>query len=255
MQANFILEEYSARIDASIKELVSQAVGDKKENGWVYGKRQHGISCYSRYTAKSPVKCVMGDGVIAASRERISAICKALDHAAALDPMFFEGRILESPSSDHDVIYSVYNIGAFFSNRDCCYLETRQDVDDMKVVSIFSVDHPQGAPVDGRVRAHIYSTGFVIRPMLCGEQYIDENNVQQVATKDDEGNLCQVWGVFQLNPGGYLPIWLVNLIGGEEPLMLHRIRNVLRAHSTTSAVPAGTPKPDDSTANPDRGSE
>jgi len=200
---------------------------ERQEKGWKFLHMKHGIEIHTSVLAGNPVKSCLGIAYLEARVDELMDICASVENIPQYDPFFVEGRVLERPAPGHEVSYSCYAPGLPLSKRDFVLVEFHHKEGETSVIVSFSVEHPGAPPVPGRVRANMFASGYVFRPVLVGETVILPDNSTRVVGEDEAGKFVEATYVVSLDPGGWVPTFVVNFVAGDEPLVMHRIRDIV----------------------------
>jgi len=223
---------FQAKIDDAVQDLAKQTKEDKKSLGWHHKKMAHGVQMYKQNNELSDIFRGMGVAIVNDSVDRIFIHLKGIDNLPEYDPGFKEGRCVEKLASGNEILYALYSFGAVMDKRDFCYFEGYYDIEGgAKVIVQFSVDHPTCPNASGIIRAVTHPAGFVIRPLSQGQTYIGEDDQTHTVTQEQQGKICEVSMLWQVDPRGKIPHWVVNLVSGDQVMMLHKLREYL-ARST-----------------------
>jgi len=204
------LREYGTKVKET-KEFLnvssSEVVG---ENGWDSIKEVDGVTVSKKIEGE--IHTIRGQTLIAASVDNILTVCKGLDYWPELDPLFKEGHVVQKLDERHDIICTVYSTNVpLVYDREFLFIECRpsRDKDGTQYLITFSIDaNKLGLAVPeplypGVVRGWVTRGGMKIEP-LPGEQQ----------------PLCKVTWIIATDPRGWIPQWVINLVSGDEPLVL-----------------------------------
>jgi len=178
------------------------------ENDWTFIKEQDGVSI-SYKPAVGTVHTLRGCCAMPSSAESIVELCKGLDHWNGLDPFFKEGTVIEKIDNNNEVIVALYSAGVpMVLDREFLFLETRGKKDNAFFIASYSVerDDVPNPKYENSVRAELLRAGFWIVPQ--------------------EGHCIVTW-IVAADPKGWIPVTVVNLLCGDEPLVLARVREAL----------------------------
>lgn len=169
------------------------------EGNWTKIFQKNGITVYSQETTGSNVLAFRAVGVIRAGIDQVIEVLRKVEISREWMPDVAERYTLEDFSDLAAITYSLNPLPWPFANREMIlsnslHLDHKNKV---LVVDTHSVD-PDGAPrKKGTVRAHLHAGLTRIRPAGPGQTRIEMN-------------------VF-VDPGGYIPVWLVNLTQKTMP--------------------------------------
>jgi len=206
------LEELKAISDKTIARVLEATKG-KENEGWQSIGEKDSMKMYKKITNDSPIHSVKGIGLIRADPKLILSYTKGVEKVKDYDQLCIDAKILQTFDDSHDVIYASYSLGMFFLyNREFIFLENRTYSErDGYVVACVTVpfDYPA---VYSNVRGEMLPSGWVI--------------------KEIEPGLCEVTYMAQVDPKGWIPTLIVNLVASDALASLPKIRNILTGSIT-----------------------
>jgi len=205
----------------SVKDVTEKAFADllavfeNKDEGWKPVKVKHGVQLNSKSTEESAIHRFNGRCIVECSD--IDWLFKAVAgivYMKELDPSTVTCTILHSFDEDHDIIYIRYTAGVpLVSDRDFVYLENRKQLDDgTKLLVGYSVEDPDDKHTSDCVRGVVHVSGYAMRP-------------------GKEPGTIEVLYQLQIDPKGWLPIWLVNMLFLDNSIQVFdNMRNLIKKH-------------------------
>eukprot|EP01062_Namystynia_karyoxenos_P062258 TRINITY_DN55173_c0_g1_i1.p1 TRINITY_DN55173_c0_g1~~TRINITY_DN55173_c0_g1_i1.p1 ORF type:complete len:259 (+),score=71.52 TRINITY_DN55173_c0_g1_i1:74-778(+) len=175
-----------------------------------------GVTVHARRTADSPVHMLLGLLEIGATVGQFQA-CLGFDRRGEWDDMFLEGRDLKAYPADssQEAVHVFHRYMAFRSpsrlvrNRDFeVVVAEKLCADGSFLAKAESVTPSQTPPRKGFVRGEIRLSGFVVRPLAARR--------------------LQVTYIAQMDPKGWVPPQIVNLIATRQAGGIQRLREYLR---------------------------
>jgi hypothetical protein len=165
---------------------------------WSLRKDQDGIRIFTAKLANEAVKAVKVECLVAARPEQLLALLLDVDNNHEWVYKTESSRLLKSISPQEIIYYAQMECPWPFSNRDIvAHLKIARESD--KVITIDSRAQPDFIPAEEDVVRITSSKGkWTI------------TNVKE--------NLIKVEYVIQINPGGNIPPWLINLFLTDGPL-------------------------------------
>jgi len=162
-----IISRYFKIVDQA-SAYIEKLAKDGEEDGWRYLREREGIKIYKKDTAKYYIHCIKGVGEVSHSVEKIRLVCLDVDNMREWDPLFQDGKVLESIDSHTEVAYMV------FGAQVCIIKQSREFVgiyhwhynpDGSCTISCCSVEHPASPPTSAKtIRGEIIGAGYVIAP-------------------------------------------------------------------------------------------
>lgn len=124
------------------------------------------------------------------------------------DAMFVGGKILEVHDAHHMACHAQFRAPPGITNRDVCFSGLHAMIDERTAVSIaVSVQRPDCPPAKNEwkwVRSEILTSGYVAR-------------------ESSDGKGCELIYIVQLDPKGWLPAWVVNIVAADQADNVTRI--------------------------------
>jgi hypothetical protein len=190
MQLKFVL------LTAGILFLFSAACFS--QNDWALKLDKEGIKIYTKNSGSSPFKSVKTVCTVDAPLSVLTAVL--LDINGSKDWVYATKicTVLKQPSPSEVIYYSELNVPWPADNRDfIVHLKVTQDAN-TKVVTVDGENKPAWLPKKKNIVRiqHCYSK-WIIEPLPNGQVKIEY--------------------VLQVNPGGMVPAWLINLFATRGP--------------------------------------
>jgi hypothetical protein len=183
------------------------------EEGWVFCKEQEGVTIHSKDIPDDPVRSIRGVGIIPATAEVIRLHLVQIDLRYHWDEMFLGARYHLEVTPNIRVTYYAFKAPWPVTSRDFVVLAGEELTEDGLFVSVVnSIEREDVPEQDGFVRAILKSTGFVVKPLEN-----DENGKPR----------CQVTYIVQLNPMGWIPTMVVNIVNVAQPLCINTLKNAI----------------------------
>ncbi|MBI9087347.1 MAG: hypothetical protein JEZ11_27385 [Desulfobacterales bacterium] len=190
------------------------------EGKWTEIFRQNGITVYSQEPTGSNILAFRAVGVLRAGIDQVIEVLRKVEISREWMPDVAERYTLEDFSDLDAITYSLNPLPWPFANREMILRNSLRLDRKNKVLAVdtYSVD-PDGVPrKKGAVRAHLHCGLTRVRPAGPGRTQIEMN-------------------VF-VDPGGYIPAWLVNLTQRTMPYDFLRALEKKAASTTYSLRPA-----------------
>lgn len=148
-------------------------------------------------------------GIVEHSLEKILEFVNpsSLDVMKENDPEILDFVVKKKINDSVQVIYSAHATPITVSTRELLYVRCVKKYDDKVVVSGTSINMKDEPTVDKRVRAAIYSSGWIIEPL--------------------EENKCRLTRILQLDPKGSIPTMIVNSYKKKTAAAISRVRQQL----------------------------
>eukprot|EP01080_Neovahlkampfia_damariscottae_P003644 gene3644-6460_t len=130
------------------------------------------------------------------------------------DSYFLDWKLLEKIDENTHISYYAASapLDGLFSPRDFVTLRSYYKINENEYsVLLRSVEHQKAPEMDGRIRAHVYLTGYYI--------------------KDTEQG-CNLWMMTQADIRGYIPGWVINWAASVfAPQQFERLHGVVRKYA------------------------
>jgi len=198
----------------------------KDDESWTLVKHKKGVMVHIQHEEENPVKSARAKGIVPCSVPIVLRLLQSIDYYPEIDPLYQDGRVVEKLDERHELLYSSYSSGFDFliSPRDFFYVEGRRKFEDRtRVVACWSIERDDVPPVPGKVRAHIFYSGWVIRPCTPSEEEIEEAELTNVEAED----WCEATFVAQVDIKGWIPTWVVNKLSGTLANSIHQLRRFI----------------------------
>jgi len=118
------------------------------------------------------------------------------------------------------VVYMLYRATYPLYPRDMvCNQTWREEKSGTIILHTTSIFDPNIPESSATVRANVYNSGFVIEPVFTSS-----------------GNAgCRVTFISHINLGGWIPFWLMNLLGNVVPLVVAKLRDSVNSRAIIAA--------------------
>jgi len=198
-------------LNDDINQLVKAAKGGR-DDGWIDVSTKNNVHITKRHVEGSPLCCFRGAGPIKTTVATIHDVHKTLINIKKWDKMLMDCTEYESYESE-EFSAGIYWMkfaspggGWVIANRDFCVLGALKYIDNGRSLVCFtqSIEYPKCPPVQGFVRGELKATGSLV-------ETVDDQNVA-------------VTYVVQLDPKGWIPPWMSNTVGDEQPLNVAAMR-------------------------------
>jgi len=201
-------EAYRERVVELVKFLEEASHEKDGENDWVFIKNNQDVHISYKPVANT-VHTLRGIATFPAKPESLIELCKGLDHWDSLDPFFKTGESIEKIDVNNEILIALYSAGVpLVFDREFLVFETRGKKGESFFIASFSIDRADipNPKYPDAVRGEIIKGGFWIEP---------------------QGDLCKVTWIVAMDPKGWIPVAVVNLICGDEPLVLAAVREAV----------------------------
>jgi len=225
------IDYYKDQIEENIRILESEAFND---DGWKVSKEKEGFTAFLKEDPSTPIKSAKARGILKEHPDLVYPFISGLEEPN-IDKHFVKGRDIHKFDEHNEIVYARYNAGvALVADRDFVYFESRKNKENgEKIVICFSIDRKDVPDVPDVVRAHIYYSGWVLRPL-------------------NDGTECHATFSAQVDPKGWIPHKLVNFFSGEIAKTMWNIQKFLTSGKVTPAkktrASKGAPEVDDASA-------
>jgi len=199
-------EENLAKGERAFEEVLKLAT---TEEGWAHSTEKDGVNIYRRYVEGSDIAMMKGIARLPASADKVLALTDNLSGRKEWDELLIDAEVLQVFDEHHRIAHLKFKSPSFgVSNRDFILAySTKKNDDGTILVSAVSTEHPHGVEVKGFVRGEILSSGYYIKPI-----------------SDNESECVYI---VQLNPKGWVPTMVVNLVAVKQPLVLAKMKHAL----------------------------
>lgn len=197
--------EYMQRVDATMDKLKVVASTD---DDWKFVEEKNGVKIHMRQVEGSPIVMMRGICEIAGSADEILKCTEALDTRSEWDGMFIGGKYVRSLDDTHQLLHFKFKSPSMMvTNRDFALARAVKRCDDGIILSNhISVETDEIPPESGFVRGEVAESGY----------WIKEN---------EDGKNSLVAYVVQIDPKGWIPTPIVNLVAKKQPMVLGRMRD------------------------------
>eukprot|EP01089_Gocevia_fonbrunei_P018888 TRINITY_DN64_c0_g1_i1.p1 TRINITY_DN64_c0_g1~~TRINITY_DN64_c0_g1_i1.p1 ORF type:complete len:357 (-),score=101.81 TRINITY_DN64_c0_g1_i1:41-1111(-) len=184
------------------------------EEGWTANGETNGIKISYKDLPDSPIRCFKGVGVIKATAEVLRLHLVQIDLRQFWDPMFLGGAYKLQITKDYRVVYYSFSAPWPVTSRDFVTVAGEFMEEDGSVVSaVNSIQRDDMPDKEGFVRGHLSPTGFVVKPL---------------ANAEDGTPRCEVTYIIQIDPSGWIPTWVVNLVNADQPNCINKLEDIVR---------------------------
>lgn len=228
---NALPPEVIAKLLKQFDEIAKEVKeASKSDEGWSLlrdgSAKYQGIRLATKAKDDCPIKSGKASGLTKGLPKDILALLSGVEYYSQVDPLFVSGKTLQDVDHDHEILYAHYRTGVpLVSDRDFVYMEGRiHESDGGKVVAGLSVEHPAGGLVSGRVRAHVYHTGWNIVPV---ETPTKEEKLAAGYFEGDEGPWCYITFIACVDLKGWIPAWVINQMSGEISKSILSVRKFM----------------------------
>lgn len=171
---------------------------------WVFRKEKDSIRVYTRTEESNPVKSYRGEMDLHTSMAKISTVLGSIESFDWWDANLRDIKVLEYEKEKLIRYYLIYELPWPVTDRDLC-VEARISND----------------PVTGKRTVHAVPIENVIpeKPDLVRIKNYWQDWTMQPTTKP---GIIHVTLEGSVDPGGYIPAWLVNMVITDTPLNIMR---------------------------------
>ena len=163
-----------------------------KEAEWKLRKSEEGIQIYTRHTDKAAIDELKIVSVMHCSMSSLVALIIDVDNFPKWIYACKEAKVLQQVNATEQFQYQLINIPSPFSDRDAVIHFTISQDSKTKVVHTHSLAAPSYIPViEGLVRLPVFDGAYQLTPLPNGDIQVVYNLL--------------------IDPGGYIPDWVVNL--------------------------------------------
>jgi len=178
-------------------------------DGWTFKKCEEGTDIYTKQAEGSALCMFKAVANLSAGGGGVRRLIVGLSDTAnrpKWDEMCLEGRVVEQFAPFYKINYVKILAPAILSNRDMCALgRIRYEKDGGAMLALMSIEHPDAPAATGLVRCSMLYGGYIIRP-----------------TSDPD--IFKVTWTGCVDPGGWLPTWVANLVCWKQGLTLCRFK-------------------------------
>jgi hypothetical protein len=203
-------KEYSELAQSGWDHIVKEY---EAEEGWVFCKEEEGVTIHTKDQPDDPVRSVRGVGIIPASSEVLRLHLVQMDLRFHWDEMFLGAKYHLEVTPNIRVAYYSFKAPWPVNNRDFLTVagETLTE-DNLFVSAVNSIEREDFPEQEGFVRAILRNSGFVVKPIEN-----DENGKPR----------CKVTYVVSMNPMGWIPTWVVNMVNVAQPMCINTLKNAI----------------------------
>jgi len=183
------------------------------DEGWVDYGEVDGIRVHSKDIPNEPIRCFRGKGIIHATAEVIRLHLVQLDLRPYWDEMFIGGSFLMEITESVRLVYYKFSAPWPVTSRDFVVCAGEKLLEDGTYLSVVhSVEREEFPDIEGFVRGYLSYSGFVVKPI--------ENDA-------DGRPRCEVTYLAQVDPKGWIPTLVVNLVNKDQPMCINKLRNAI----------------------------
>jgi len=210
--------EYDEYVEMAETTFDSMLKEYEKEEGWIFSKEDRGIKIEYKDELDDPIRCFRGSGIMYATPEVIRLHLVQIDLRHFWDPMFLGGSFHYEVTDSVRVVSYRFQAPWPVTNRDLvCIAGEKMTEDNVVVSAANSVVREDLPDQEGFVRAYLRHSGFVIKPLEN-----DENGRPR----------CMVTYLVQLNPMGWIPTLVVNVVNVEQAQVINAINDAIQLTQT-----------------------
>ena len=212
-----------------LKQCIQIAMEKSSENEWIdYESGNEAVTVQYKYLSNDSITTIRGfqsmDDVLIESDDAINdyyAFCDgqfddALKWEMILDELCIEKYAVKRIDSDHNIIYSSHRSGVFgVSPRDFCYVKSRHlirdyvDGDGNRLDMVCSLCYSLDDYVEDKgdyVRGRLQNCGYIFM-------------------KNRESGEVRACYVLHLDPGGWLPVWVINIVAPKKGMVVNKMHD------------------------------
>eukprot|EP01113_Clastostelium_recurvatum_P034188 TRINITY_DN4607_c0_g1_i2.p1 TRINITY_DN4607_c0_g1~~TRINITY_DN4607_c0_g1_i2.p1 ORF type:complete len:244 (-),score=62.79 TRINITY_DN4607_c0_g1_i2:121-852(-) len=193
---------------ANMEEQKRLIVESCESGEWKVSKTKGGVDASILYDPASPICKCMGKGQVMATPAELVEFFADFSCMKITDAMFISGEEVEKVDH-HTVIYhGRFQCPPLITNRDFCWANSDCLIRDGDAgVSVgWSVEHPECPPESGFVRAQMMSSGYYFK------------------RHDSDPSLSTLYYVVHVDPKGWIPTWVINLVAADQAFNVLRIK-------------------------------
>jgi len=173
-------------------------------------KKKKDVKIHLRQVEDSAVVMLRGVATIPGSPEDILKCTEDLESRKQWDELFISGSVVKQIDDNHQLIHFKFKSPSMVvTNRDFLMARAVRKCDDGVILSNHvSVVSDEDCPdCKGFVRGEVFASGYWIKP--------NDDNTSTVAY------------VVQIDPKGWIPTAIVNIVAKKQPLVLAKMRDYL----------------------------
>jgi len=197
-------------LNDDILHLVSAAKGGR-EDGWIDVATKNNVHITKRSVEGSSITCFRGSGLIKTTVENIFDAHIVLSNIKKWDKMLIDCTEYETYKGE-EFSAGIYCLrfaspgnGWVISNRDFCLMCGLKKLDNGRMVAYSqSIEYERCPPAPGFIRGELKATGSYVEP-------VDDQTISLTY-------------VVQLDPKGWIPPWVSNIVGDEQPMNVAAMR-------------------------------
>jgi len=191
------------------KETIPVIISNTEADGWTHIKTVEDVECSYKKSEDSPFILVKGEGIVDCPVDELVAWFEDHHNFKISDPMIQECIRLEEIQPGFLLCHAKAKMPPMISNRDFVWQEydgLYQESPRIGVSIVRSVIHEDTPPISGYVRGELSMSGYIIREL--------------------EGNRAKssVTYLVHGDPKGWLPVWVVNLVAGDQAMNVVRVK-------------------------------
>eukprot|EP01084_Bolivina_argentea_P290715 499448_1 len=134
------------------------------------------------------------------------------------DPMCTENRCVKSIDINHEIVYGSYDSGLFvISPRDFCYIKARYKLKDYKGPNneLYDISCTLCYSIDEKHPFYLKPKSKHVRAILKYSGYVFMEN-----KTNNKNNECKAAYIVYLDPCGWIPTWVVNLVAPDQGMVI-----------------------------------
>eukprot|EP00008_Paramoeba_atlantica_P008432 CAMPEP_0201484346 /NCGR_PEP_ID=MMETSP0151_2-20130828/8536_1 /ASSEMBLY_ACC=CAM_ASM_000257 /TAXON_ID=200890 /ORGANISM="Paramoeba atlantica, Strain 621/1 / CCAP 1560/9" /LENGTH=362 /DNA_ID=CAMNT_0047867977 /DNA_START=123 /DNA_END=1211 /DNA_ORIENTATION=- len=183
-----------------------------EDEGWIFMSESDGVTVHKKENEGSSILTFKGSTVIPSTPEMIRLWLIQTDQRIYWDPTFVQGTYELEAEVHARVASYLYSAPWPVSYRDFVVVASEAIRDNgLFIAGAHSVEH-EDFPATEHVRGTIYSSGFVIKPLPTTEEGIPQ---------------CQVWYTGTIDPAGWIPVSVSNIVNSSQPMNLAKLRDLI----------------------------
>uniref|UniRef100_A0A7S4MT69 START domain-containing protein n=1 Tax=Vannella robusta TaxID=1487602 RepID=A0A7S4MT69_9EUKA len=179
------------------------------DDDWEYLNDKKDVKIHLRHVEDSAVVMLRGVTTIPKTPEEILKCTEDLESRKAWDELFIEGSVVKELDENHQVIHFKFKSPSMMvTNRDFVMARAVKRCDDGTILSNHvSVVDDDAPDAKGFVRGDVFASGYWLKP-------------------NGDGTSTAAY-VVQIDPKGWIPTAIVNVVAKKQPLVLAKMREYL----------------------------
>jgi len=191
------------------QETIPPLIEIADSDGWSHIKTVEEVECSYKKMEGSPLVLVRGQGIIDSPMDEFLTWLGDPHCFSVTDPMVLEWKIVETLAPAHTILHTTAKMPPMITNRDFVW----QGFDGLfsespriGVSAVRSIEYEPIPPIPGFVRAELAMSGYIVREV------------------EGDPKKCNLTYLIQADPKGWLPVWVVNLVAGDQAMNVVRIK-------------------------------